>query len=240
MTSGRRLAAFGLLGLAVAGCATPGAGGTGSAQVVLPAHRQIQYVSADIRALRVTLTHQISGQTYVKSFPGTALLPDPAGSRLGFVADNLPPGSYQARLEAFLDVAETVRVGSVDSPPFAIAAYAITPVTLSSLTLMATPLGDWRMTVGLNLKGGYKVKDFVSALSTPAGSALPGPAGTSLSSGYRFTWGNVPAFPGGVSTSSITVRAANSKGNEITKTQVATASLIADTTLDSSLNFVFP
>lgn len=240
MARGRQLAAIGLAGLVTAGCALPGVGGTGSAQVVLTAPRQIQYVAAEVRALRVTLTHQASGQSHVKSFPGTALLPGPSGSRLGFVADNLPPGGYLARVEAFLDDAETLLVGSASSAPFAVAAFTSTPITLPSLKLMATPIGDWRMSVGLNLKAGYKVVAFVTELASPAGSAVPGPAGTSLASGYAFTWGNVAAFPGGVSTSSITLTAADKKGNIRTKTQVATASIFAGSTVLSSVDFVFP
>lgn len=240
MASRRLLAALGLVGLAGAGCATADLGAKGSAQVMLPAQRQIQYVSAELRTLKVTVTHRVTGQAYAKTFLGTALQPDPSGSRLAFVADNLAPGSYLARLEAFLDDAGTLLGGSAISEPFTVMPHAHTRVTLPPLRLADTPLGDWRMSVGLILKGGYKVEAFATELVTPAGPAQAGPFGASLASGYGFTWGNVPAFPAGVSTSSLTITAADKRGNVVTKTQVATTSILANATQSSSVNFVFP
>lgn len=236
----RTMAASCLLGLVVAGCAAPGIAERGSAHVVLSPTRNVQYVSADIRALRVTITHQASGQAYVKTFPGSALGAPPSGSPLGFVAENLLPGNYQAKVEAFLDPAATLSAGSASTTPFVITAFETTPVSLAPLKLAATPVGDWQLNIGVSLHGGYTVSGYSSELSTPLGSTVGGPSGSSLPASSAFTWGNAPAFPTGLSTTSITVTATNKKDRIITKTWVATASVLADATVSSAISVVFP
>lgn len=240
MASRRTMAASCLLGLVVAGCAAPGVTRTGSAHVVLPATRNIQYVSANIQALRVTITHQASRQDYVKTFPGSALVASPSGSQLGFVAENLMPGSYQAKVEAFLDQAATLSAGSASTTPFVVTAFQTTPVTLPHLKLAATPIGDWQLKIGVALHGGFMLSGYSSELSTPAGSTVEGPSGPSLPATSTFTWGNVPIFSTDLSTTSITITATNKKDRVITKTLVATASILADATISSSVSVVFP
>lgn len=237
MGIGRQLSAAGLLALAVSGCAAPGAPATGGARLVLPAGRSIQYVSADVRALQVTIRSLGSSTVHQKVFPGTALVPDAGGSRFGFQADNLAPGSYSATLEAFLDADRTRSLGSVRAG-FVVTAFATTVVPMPSLVLASTPVGDWRLVLDVTLAGGFSVSDYATQLETPAGVPVAGPTGSTLGTG--FTWGNVAAEPAGVSTSSVTVTATNKRGRFITKTQVATTSIVSGATVTSALGFAFP
>ncbi len=240
MGLGRQLAATALLGLVASGCAARDVTGTGSALVVLPAGRRVQYVSSDVRSLKVTITRQADGQTYVKSYPGTALAPIAAGSRFTFSADNLTPGTYVARLDAFGDAGQTMSLGSVTSAPFGVVPQVVTPVTLPSLVLPPTPVGDWRLTLTVALSGGYTITDYATRLESPAGTVATGPAGTSLADTSSFTWGNAPAVPAGLSTTSVTVNAMRKNGQRATKTFTATASIVAGSTATSSLAIAFP
>ncbi|HEY9854915.1 MAG TPA: hypothetical protein V6D05_04195 [Stenomitos sp.] len=233
----RRRWAIGLLGLTLSGCTAPGVVGTGSAHVVLPVLRRIQYVAADLRVLQVTVTSQASGQTYVRAFPAPSLT---SAKPFQFVADNLPPGSYTATLQAYLDDAATLLVGSSTSAPFSVSAFTTTPVNLPNLVLAATPTGDWRMTVGVSLHGTFAVTDYAVELQTPGGVRVTVPAGSAQAGGTTFTWGNVAAYPSAVSTTSVTLTASNKKGQPVTKTQIATASITANATQSSTLQFAFP
>lgn len=239
MACGRSLVAGGLMALAMTGCAAPGVPATGGARIMLPAARRIQYVSADVQSLQVTISSLATQATYLKTFPGSALVPAPTGSQFSYEADNLPPGSYTAKLEAFQDAGRTRSLGSI-STSFAVTAFATTRVTMPSLILAATPVGDWCLTIGVTLSAGYVVSDYTSQLDTPGGGSVAGPAGTALGATNAFTWGDVVADPAGVSTSSMTVTATNKKGRSITKTQIATASIASGATVSSTVSFVFP
>lgn len=240
MSAGRRLALGGLLGLVVSGCTPPGSTGMGSAQIALPMARRVQYVSADVQVARVTLTHQTTGRSYVQTFPGTALVKNRTGSSFSFVADNLPVGPYVATLEAFLDPACTQSAGSSTSAPFSIAALQLTPITLPDLVLDPTPVGDWQVMVEVALSGGYAVTKYTSELQTPDGTIVKGPSGTTLPASSSLTWGNVPNFPVGVSTCSLTVTASAKRLPRLTQTRIATVSLLPDATVSSTVSFTFP
>ncbi|MNY09133.1 hypothetical protein D3C86_1420270 [compost metagenome] len=160
------------------------------------------------------------------------------GATFAFEALHLPPGAYHARLDAYLDPGMAYPIGSATSSPFTVAPNQMVPVLLSPLTLSPTPLAQWRIRVVTTVAKGWKLGELTAELAAPGGTTARLPA-EAAKSNRTFTWENVPAPLGGVGTTSVTVTATQGKRTQ-TRTQVATASLLADRRVTSTLSLELP
>lgn len=212
----------------------------GRVYLVLPARRRIQFVSKEIQSLRVTVTSQSTGNSYVQTFNPPSLQAVSGGSAFTFSAINLLPDTYVARIDAYLDVAETEQAGTSTSTLFGVTSNATTTLQLPNLTLASTPTGDWAIAIRTTLSKGYSISSYQSALREVDGTAVTGPSGSNPGSVIpSFTWGNVEAAPTGLSTTSVTVVATH-RGHTATKTQVATISIQPGATVSSTIAVSFP
>ncbi|HEY9899405.1 MAG TPA: hypothetical protein V6D00_09510 [Pantanalinema sp.] len=239
MNAVRRLAAGGILA-ALAGCAGDPAATPplGTVQLRWEAGRSIQYRADQIGALKVTLAPQGSGVSHTRVFGPEGLRLASGGASFAFEALHLIPGAYTARLEAYVDAGATIGIGSVASPPFTVVSNETARVVLPALTLASTPLGQWEIQVAVSTSSGLKPERLSAELSAIDGAQASLPAEAAQAS-RTFTWDNVAAPAGGTSTVSVTVTA--SRGNRTyARTQVATASLLADRRVSSRLSFAFP
>lgn len=114
--------------------------------------RRVQYVAGDIRAVRVTVRGSVNGGAYstVSSvdFSGASLASHLTGNAFSFTVDNLRVNdtstyAYQASVEAYLDTAFTLPLGTSTSEAFGVTT-ALTPanVSMPTLRLLATPVGS--------------------------------------------------------------------------------------------------
>lgn len=208
--------------------------------MVLPARRQVQFVSTEIQSLKVTVTSQTTGQTFVRRFNPPSLQAVSGGSTFTFSAINLPPDTYVARIDAYLDVAETQQAGTTTSAVFGVTSNATTTLQLPKLALAPTPVGDWAITIQAKLSKGYSISSYQTSLREIDGTLLNGPSGTNPGSAVpSFSWGNVEAAPIGTSTTSVTVVAAHGS-QSTTKTQVATISIQPGATVSATIAVSFP
>ncbi len=115
--------------------------------------RRIQYVSADIQAARVTILDASSEAIVARStLQGEALARhlDTGNRNFAFSVLNLPlpsgnrPSgrSFVARVEVFLDTELATSIGSSTSSSFTPSASRLTVVTLPTLSLDETPVGN--------------------------------------------------------------------------------------------------
>lgn len=201
------------------------------------ADRGIQYRAAEIRALKVTITSSASGATHQKVFGPEAMRLATSGASFAFEVLHLLPGTYTARVDAFLDAGATIAIGEAAAPPFVVAPNATVRVAFPSLTLAATPVGSWRIRIAASAGNGIKLESLNAELAAVDGAKASLPPEPAKSSRV-FTWDNVAAPAGGVSTTSVTMTA--TKGNQtFIQTQVATASMMAGQRVTSRLSFTF-
>lgn len=142
--------------VAVAGCGAPApevGASYGSARLTLAAQdaRSVQYLAADIQAVRVTITDvAANSQVAQASFTGAELASHLSGNTFAFNVDNLkvkdgahPSFSYGAKVETFLDTGLATPIGQSVSAPFSVSAGpAATAINLPNLVLAATPVGS--------------------------------------------------------------------------------------------------
>lgn len=203
----------------------------GAAHFVLGEDRQLQYVSAQLAALKVTLTRSSTGASSTHTYSGKSLV----NGRLGFEADNLAPATYTARIDAYLDAAQTLKVGSTTSSAFTVKSGATTVVSLPPLALAATPVGKWTVGVTVTLPGGYSVKRIDWGLSPADGSTVATQSLSTTQTSVSRTWSNVPAYPTGRSTASVYVLVTRKNKPDRSATAIATLPITADTTLSSTI-----
>jgi hypothetical protein len=115
--------------------------------------RQIQYISSDIAAARVTVLDASNNAVVAQvTFTGATLLShlNTTTRVFSFNVDNLPIASsarpagfsYLARVEVFLDTGLATGIGSSTSSAFSVNSSQVTTVQMPALTLSATPLGS--------------------------------------------------------------------------------------------------
>lgn len=221
-----------LLGtVALGGCARPveavGPHGWVLLTMRAPA-RQAQYVATDLKAFRVTVRDLVTAASYGQ------VLPTQEGGRFGFAALNLPLGQYEAIVEAFADAAALLPAGQSRSAPFTVSPGAEVAVSLPPLVLAPTPVGDWRVQANLNLAPGYSLVECTFTLSTANGSAQSATVQAS-----ELTWGQVPAFPSAVSTTSLLVTAKKGK-TVVSKTAFLTVAIAPGATMSSTVTLALP
>lgn len=208
---------------------------TSSVRFGLERSRSIQYVTSQIRAVRVAVTNQGTGLVFSQRYAGTNLMPAAGGGRFSFEVDNLPVGTYAATLSAYLDTGESLLAGSAASPPFGVAAGATTLVSFPALRLAPTPVGGWAVTASVTLPRGYLVSTYQYALMETDGTQVP--TGSVATAVTRLTksWANVMAYAPAASTASVTVSGTRRGWPTLTKTAIATATVVAGATVSSTV-----
>lgn len=192
--------------------------------------RHAQYVASEVRAYKVTISEVASTARFVQHFSPEALKAGP----FAFGVLNLPLGSYVASVEAFADGEALRSVGQSVSSPFAVGPGTEAVVAMPPLVLVPTPVGDWRIQVSVALAPGYKITEYRFALNPTSGESQ-----TETSPANVLTWGDVAAFPSGVSTTSITVTA--KKGNSArSSSALATVSILPDATVSTAVALAIP
>lgn len=129
------------------------AAGYGSARISTQAEaRSIQFVAGDIHAVKVTVTNAADNTVVAVAdfLSSSGLSTHLVGGVFSCTIDNLkvkdgstPSYSYKAKVETYLEDAETTLIGSSESSAFTVTS-ALTPasVALPNLTLAATPVGS--------------------------------------------------------------------------------------------------
>ena len=202
----------------------------GYVRLGLTASRQIQYVASQIQSMQVTLTSVTTCTTYVQNLNAQDL----TGGRFSFQAMDLPVGTYTARLDVYLDSAQTLLGGTSTSSTFTVNSGETTAVTFPSLILAPTPVGSWTIASNIHLGKGYHIENYQYALTETDGTIV-----THASRNGTAAWSNIVCFPVGISTTSVTVEA--KKGlDTFRKTAIATVSVQAGKIVTSSVNLSLP
>ncbi len=217
--------------VALGGCARPLETVDSHGRVILtmraPA-RQAQYVANDLQCFRVTVRDVTSAAAFVQ------VLPSQPGGRLQFGALNLPVGQYEASVEAFADAAALMPAGLSRSAPFSVTPGAEVAVSLPPLVLAPTPSGDWNIRANVSLASGFSLVECRFTLSAASGGTQAATLPTT-----ELTWGQVPAFPAGVSTTSLQVTAKKGK-TVVTKTAVLSGAIAPGATVSSTVTLALP
>ncbi|MBO9541943.1 hypothetical protein J7643_15250 [bacterium] len=236
---GWRSLAAGVSLAALAGCAAPLAPtGLGVVQLYGDPGRRVQYRADQIGALKVTFSSSNAQALHSRVFGAEALRLSSGGATFAFEALHLPPGAYLARFDAYLDPGMAIAIGSATSSAFTVFPNQMSRVLIPPLTLSPTPVGQWRIRVVTSVGKGWQFGRLTADLAAPDGTTASLPSEVAKSN-RTFTWENVPAPLGAISTTSVTVTATH--GNQtLTRTQVATASLLADRRVTSTVSLELP
>ncbi|MEB3185806.1 MAG: hypothetical protein VKP72_00030 [bacterium] len=198
---------------------------TGSVQFSVPLEgRSIQVVASQVKSVRVTLTGHTGKSTEKRNLRSSV-----AGRALTFETLHLPAGTYTLKVAAFLDQAETLPCGEVNGSPFHVSANSKTLLTLPSLKLDPTPLGEWKIGLSMPRDAGDRIENYAYTLVLGDGTTVTTNRSTPLTS-----WGNVPVWPSATCTTVLKVTARR-HGDTYVTTASVTATVKANSLTTSTL-----
>ncbi len=247
-----------LVGLGLAGCQWPQASGqpgplatdggtvvvTGRSLLAGQTHqagRQVQFLASQLAAIRLVITDLATGTTVTHDYIPPDLPRTSGGqSPFSFTVLDLPAGTYQATLTAYVDAAEADAVGTTTSSPFTVTAGFTEDISTPPLALAPTPVGSWTVTSTVTSKlPGFEVTGYTYRVVETDGTSASRhveTAGTALT----HTWGDLMAFPAGISTVSVTVTARDAQSpRPLSATVLATGAIAPGATISSNVTVGF-
>ncbi len=199
--------------------------------------RQVQFLASQLAAVHLAITELATGVTtthdYIRpDLPGT----DGRRTPFSFAVLDLPAGPYQATLTAYADPAETEAVGTATSSPFTVAAGATVDISMPPLALAPTPVGSWTVATTVTSKlSEFRIIGYTYRVVETAGTTASRYVATSRTA-ITHTWGDLVAFPAGISTVSITVTARDERSPApLSKTVVATGTVAPGATISTKV-----